>query len=449
MTNNNNDTTDDDRKAFMAMWRSWAMTAGFGTALAVVSLWLPRLWFPLLAFTFGMILFAMVRHNRNSRNPRGYLLLYLGIYVQMWSGAIVAAIELWYSPSLFAGMPGHQLTPGVLPYIGALVVYPVALAVALWAEWRKYKLHFCADCRIRFGTPAERGFLGKLYCQEGDFQRRMMLWVTGIETVASWSYYFLRYDNSYINRSDIFFFVVIPAALYIVSVIYLGVRYSALCFYYDRDIEGTMLRHGESTTVRYIIIAGNEFFLHEPNAAESMMPGDERIDTPARCVISYRERVDTHTAREWFRNIIDIDSMEDVGVRFMYQSNSASARCNTFHFLVFAPSREIVETGKLSGSWYTIYDIKKLIDSNECSPMLASEIHRLYTVAMAWKSYNRHGRRLYRVKHYRPTFRVCDIHKWDVDYNDPHWLYVALNNEDHPFYKWRNFWRKYVSGIDD
>lgn len=445
----NNTDTPDDRKAFIALWRSWALTAGFGTGLAVVSLWLPRLWFPLLAFTLGMILFGLVRHNRNAEHPRCYVLLYLGIYVQMWSGAIVAAIELWYSPSIFSGMPGHQLPPEVHSYIGALVVYPVALAIALWAEWRKYRLHFCVDCRIRYGTPAERGFLGKLYCQEGTYQRHMMLWVTGIETAAAWSYYFLRYDNSYINRQDIFFFAILPGALYVVSIIYLAVRYISLCFYYDRDIEGTVLRRGDSTTVRFIIISGNEFFLHEPDSTEAMMPGDDRIDTPARCVISYRRNVDVHTAREWLRNIIDMESMENVTVRFMYRSQSASVNSNTFHFLVFAPSHELVETGKLSGSWYSIYDIKKLIDDNECSPMLASEIHRLYTIAMAWKTYDRHGHRLYKIRHYRPTFRVSDIPKWDVDYSDSHWLYVAQNNEDHPFYKWRNFWRRYISGVND
>ena len=61
---------------------------------------------------------------------------------------------------------------------------------------------------------------------------------------------------------------------------------------------------------------------------------------------------------------------------------------------------------------------------------------------MAWKTYDRDGRRLYPIKNYRPTFRFRDFKTWDVDYNDLHWLDVATNNEDKPFYRLRRFWRK-------
>ncbi len=36
---------------------------------------------------------------------------------------------------------------------------------------------------------------------------------------------------------------------------------------------------------------------------------------------------------------------------------------------------------------------------------------------------------------------------WDVDYNDPIWLFVAMNNEDRRFFKLRKLWRKYVTGL--
>ena len=82
------------------------------------------------------------------------------------------------------------------------------------------------------------------------------------------------------------------------------------------------------------------------------------------------------------------------------------------------------------------------------SPLLSTEINRLYTVAMMWKTYDREGRRLYRIKNYRPMFRINGIQDWDVDFNDPHWLYIARNNEDKPFFRLRKWWQKNISGIN-
>ena len=77
---------------------------------------------------------------------------------------------------------------------------------------------------------------------------------------------------------------------------------------------------------------------------------------------------------------------------------------------------------------------------------MATEIHRLYTITMAWKTYDSEGRRLYKVKNYRPAFRLNGICDWDVDFNSPQWLQVARFNEDKPFFKIRRFWKKRISG---
>lgn len=61
---------------------------------------------------------------------------------------------------------------------------------------------------------------------------------------------------------------------------------------------------------------------------------------------------------------------------------------------------------------------------------LVSEIDRVYNISMAWKTYDKEGRRLYKIKHYKPTFRLRDIRNWEVDFNDRRWLNIARNNED-------------------
>ncbi len=63
-------------------------------------------------------------------------------------------------------------------------------------------------------------------------------------------------------------------------------------------------------------------------------------------------------------------------------------------------------------------------------------------MTMAWKTYDRTGRRLYEIKHYRPTFRFRDMREWDIDYNDSTWFDIAANNEDNNFFRVRQFLRK-------
>ena len=61
---------------------------------------------------------------------------------------------------------------------------------------------------------------------------------------------------------------------------------------------------------------------------------------------------------------------------------------------------------------------------------------------MAWKTYDRNGRRLYPIRHYKPTFRLRDLRDWTVDYDDETWFDVAHNNEDRRFYKLRSLWNR-------
>ncbi len=103
----------------------------------------------------------------------------------------------------------------------------------------------------------------------------------------------------------------------------------------------------------------------------------------------------------------------------------------------------------LDGEWLTQSELLRMVENREVSPMLISEIERLYTVIMAFKTYDISGRRLYDIKHYKPSFRLHDIASLLVDYNDPQWLFVAKDNEDRPFFYFKRFWRRYVRGISD
>lgn len=100
-----------------------------------------------------------------------------------------------------------------------------------------------------------------------------------------------------------------------------------------------------------------------------------------------------------------------------------------------------MEKSALRGRWYNLSQVERLLHNRELTPMLASEIHRLHTITMAWKTYDAEGRRLYKVKNYHPIFRLDGICDWDVDFNSPKWLDVARLNEDKRFFRLRKLWR--------
>ena len=109
-----------------------------------------------------------------------------------------------------------------------------------------------------------------------------------------------------------------------------------------------------------------------------------------------------------------------------------------YHFLISIP--EEVNTDLLSGQWVGLDGIDRAMRMGVTSPQLSSEFFRLYTIALAWKTYHRNGRRKFPIKNYHPNFRIEDFFDYDVDYEDEHWLQVASLNQDKwfwPFLKFR------------
>ena len=103
----------------------------------------------------------------------------------------------------------------------------------------------------------------------------------------------------------------------------------------------------------------------------------------------------------------------------------------------------------MEGEWFTLSQIERMVADGLVSSILAAEINRIYTISMAWKTYDRYGYRLYNIRNYKPTFRLRDFKDWDVDLNDIQWLYVSENNEDKPFFRLRRIWRKYINHIGE
>ena len=185
------------------------------------------------------------------------------------------------------------------------------------------------------------------------------------------------------------------------------------------------------TLVRFLVLSGDRILLSEQS--------DGLIDTPVKKTMTRREEISLDEARHEFA---DMSGTKDFDLKFLYSESGYVNGTNVIHFAAFLPDAAESHDLRVRGQWNTIDQLDRQLKAHKLTPLLMSELHRIYNITMAWKTYDRDGRRLYPIKNYHPTFRLRDFKKWDVDYTDLHWLDIASNNEDRPLFRLRRFWRK-------
>lgn len=425
-----------------SLWRYWSVAVGFLAALLLVAPLVPAKVVPLIALGFSLFLTYLDRRNRSRKIPVCFRLPHVVSISLMISAAVMLVVLFMLDGEGLVEINGQPVNPD-MPAIPILILAPVTLCVSGYFMFKKANQAYCRACEERSDNSIDRGVIGAIYKREAYFQNRLLFVMAVVNTIVSWSYYWVCFINIDINSADLFFFTWAPTTVYIISLIYLGGRYYTMWTFYSNNQEMRDFISRSGTTVRYIIINGDSVFLAPPEAKENALFSDDlKIDVALKILLQFRERV---TDSEAARMFVDATGVLGARVRFLYESNDFSTFDNTFHYAVFVDDpRSLADA--LKGQWLSYAEIRQLLNDNMLSSSLTAEFHRIYTVAMAWKTYDREGRRLYDIKHYRPTFRICDIKDWDVDFNDRRWLTVAKINQDVPFFNTRKLFRKIVKG---
>lgn len=428
--------------AIHGLWLNWALSVGALTATLFCALFMSKLWLPAVALGLQFLLLGRMKAIREGESSSCLLMPYVASRILFISAVIMVAINFYclhiVDPSL---LESGVVNPRI-PYITVLIMAPVTLAVTMLAYFRNNSLSVCFECHARFGRSNERGFLGSVFTREGRFQLRMLMVAALIITVYSWGYYFWHYSNVNYNSSDVFFYIWIPVILYLLSLVNLAIRYVSIDTFYRKNIAGEANDHVSSTLIRYIILCDDSMFLRV--TGEEL---DEKADTPLQTYIPYRERVTEYDASTTFSKLVG-NSFHPV-LRFLYENANFHIDCNIFHYICVLDSPSELHGSGLEGEWFSQGDLFRMVENREVAPMLMSEIERIYTVMMAFKTYDITGRRLYEIKHYKPSFHLRDVAELIVDYNNPQWLFVAKDNEDRPFFYFKRFWRRYVRGISN
>lgn len=411
-----------------ALWSNWAISFGSISVVMLFPSLVTKQWVPFLVLALAFLLNVYLRNESAKEKIQSCPLpIRASIITLVWSAVVMFAIYLLFSKILSHSTEFVPFNPKH-PYICSLIIYPVAAIVSLYMMIAGHSLKHCQHCRARYGYYPDDGIISALFFKETRYQLRMMFWLSAAISVANTVYYFVFYINVNYNSPDRFFFIIMPILVYGLSLVYMTARYMGMGEQLTRQFGNKPLRP-IITLVRYLVFAEDSIFL-APNS-------DFYIDTPAKESVARVEKFPVDRARKDFE---ELSGLSDFETKYIYSDIGYTNGANIIHYAIFLPGK--FTDSKLSGEWCTIDEVDRMLKAGNLDPMLAGEFNRIYKVTMAWKTYNREGKRLYPIKNYQPTFRFRDFKDWDVDYDDRHWLDVASNNEDKSFFRLRRLWRK-------
>ncbi len=436
-----------NRHGILSLWVNWALPLGLIVLLHVLHLFISNLLVPGLAIVFAFFLLTMAHRNWDAKLPGCYRIPYVAAIIIFLSAIIMIVINILNSDRFFNERIMGDLSNRDIPYIPILIMAPTALAVSLWNLRKGTKSGFCQFCQMTNGSTAERGFLGKLFSHEGSYQCQLLMLLSLLLTIVVWLYYSFFYINVNINSPDTFFFVWAPLIMYLLSLIYLGLRYISFWAYYCQKVDEISPYNCNSILVRFLIISGDKMFLQEMRpAADKSRAAERKIDTPALKFSKYKKSISEAEAATCFS---ELSGIADPRLRFIYASSNFNAECNILHYACIVDEMGTIDGSNLEGEWYTLSQLEAQIAKNRVSPLLIAELKRIYTVTMAWKTYDKKGKRLYGIRHYKPTFKLSDFKNWNVDFNDTIWLFISMNNQDSRFFALRRFWHRHVNNIGE
>ncbi len=426
--------------AIFGLWRNWAVAVGVLTVLAFLAPIVPQYWL-LPIDIVAYIALQIVRGVLRRRPVPSCSRLMQEVSSVVLISAFVIGIICIFSPGGALKETSGEPFTADSPLLAILITAPVTVLVTACFLLNRTEPLVCRRCKMRYGNVIEHGFVGGLFRKEWRYQTRLLLILSLCLSVVDWGYYLINYVNVNLNRADYFYFLWLPMVMYVLSLIYLGSRYYSMWVYYCCNDEGHYVEKPGATSLRFLLINDNRILIDMRPTEERFSNGAvvKRFDTPVVVKVPYRERENLNDACRLFK---DVTGIADADVKLIYSSPDNVTYQNIFHYFAFIDDVEQVTESKVTGEWLSLNEIYELVRHHVMAREIIAEIKRIYDVAMAWKTYDRDGKRLYDIKHYQPTFRLRDIRKWDVDYNDETWLRVRQINQDKPLYALRRLFAR-------
>lgn len=417
------------------MFRNWAMSFGAIALLLLLSIFLPMWWLPFMAIVEWFLLVSAVKSSEQRPGSYCSLVTRMAAQTMALSALVMTVLLVIYTDRILPQFVELPLYNRELPFIAALIVWPVTMVVCALMLYGGMSGRRCRECQKRNGNFPGDNIVATLYQRESKYQLKVLLLVSLTLGAVDYWYYFARYVNSDLNNPDRFFFSYMPIGVYLISLAVMHSRYAAMHSVYQ-SMAAESAAGEASTEVRFLILCGNDLLLVQNDKTS-------KWDTPAITAIG---RTLSIGEREAELLLATATGLRDCPLRYGFTTQGFANGSNVIHFFAFVGEDRRAAAATGGREWFNPYMLDAALATNSLSPQLAAELFRIHTITMAWKTYDRNGHRLYPIKNYRPTFRLGDIRKWDVDYDDTHWFAIAATNEDRHFFGLHRLW-DIITGI--
>lgn len=423
----NNRLYTPENAALILIRREWAYCLGAVTVAILLSLCVSPLWTPGVDIILAIgLVFVNPGKNYSSDKPCGRLIS-VTVLSLIISGVISLGIDIVYQTEMINILFDSTKINVEIPYISTLIIFPVLAITSLFGYSKKIALRHSRLCHLYSDYNPSQPIYGRIVHGVYRSLLRLLFILTLVISIIDWGYYFISYKNETLSSPDRFFFFFIPVIVYLWSLVYVNHNYSAIILSNGLKFTGSASSQSvtDSSILRFLIIHNGRLLLNVSDETISQ----STVDTPVKTIKPLSFHGDVQIARQEFTHLTGVENFR---LRKLYLSENTVLNTRIYHFLVTIP--EDASLGNLKGEWTTLDNIDRMLKLGLTSPRLGAEIFRIYTITMAWKTYDSKGHRLYPIRNYRPTFRLTDIDKWTVDYEDLHWLRVARINQDTPFY---------------
>lgn len=420
------------RRALAAIRREWKLSFGALIVAVILSLFIAPIYIPIFDIILAIVLMVIGSNpNVTQGQPCGRLIKTTALAI-MITALISFLINISYHTQFVHKFYHASSLNTSIPFITSLIIFPVMAILSLVTSTRYVSSRHAEDCHLRNEYNPDQPLFGSIIHSVYRRILRFMGNVTLAISAIDWCYYALCYSNENLNSPDRFFFFFVPTAIFVGSIFYVRARFGMVVLRTGKDAFQAALgikRPQNSTLVRFLVIRDNKLLLDaSPTTIQDM-----NIDTPVIDVMPLCDELTMEEASDVFKKF---SRLKDFKIKFLYLSEQSELNNIVLHYLVLLPDDE--GNGKLDGTWTTLDWIDRYMKMGVLSSSLGAEIHRFYTISMAWKTYTHDGRRRYPIRNYRPSFRLADAMSWNVDYSDMDWLRIAHRNEDSklwPLYK--------------
>lgn len=425
-----------ESNALALICREWYISFGAMTLVVVLSLWIHPLWMPLCEIGLAIVL-ALLGPGRNisAGMPCGRITL-VTIYSLLFTGLISFMINVAYHTKFIHLFFDITTLNHSIPYITSLVIFPVCTVIILLLNSRFLHMRHVRNCHLHNQYNPSQPMFGRMVHATYRSLLNKMVIITAVISVIDYTYYFLYYRNISINKPDKFFFFFVPAAIFLWSIFFVRSSYSSLVIGNGRkilaksDSSQKVSTITDSAVTRFLVVRDGKLLL---DVSESAIQNCS-VDTPFTEIKPSSYKGSAEHGRKDFEYIAKISNFD---LRLLYESNDKLFHNRCYHYLVTLP--EYCNVDLLPGEWVGIDGIDRLMKMGVLNPLFTDEIYRIYTIAMAWKTYDKNGKRKFPIRNYRPNFRLEDLQGYDADFQDDHWLKVSRINQDKRLWFIRRF----------